>query len=151
MKTIGGGLALATLTAFAFAQTAERRVYAASPELRRDLEAHDFDVGQVEGVVNGIVQGIASGDLGPILDRTAPNVRVTDGVANRVIPKTQLGAFGDRLLKTATLERAVMDESQVIVRGDEIGLAGGEIWVAQSCAAPDCSEKKSSIVTINLP
>ena len=152
IRTLAASLAFTLAScALAAAQTAERRDYAASPTLRRDLEARDFDVAQVEGVVNGIARSAASGDPAPILELTAPQVRVTEGASNTVVPREQLRTVAEKLLKAAQLREAVMDESRMIVRGDEVGLAGGEFWIAQTCADAACSKKNSAIVTINLP
>ncbi len=146
------GLAAVLLTASsASAQNAERRTYVLSGELRRDLDAHQFDAAQYEGTVNGIAAGLASGDLARVLDRATPTIRVTDGGRNTVVAKDRLGVLGDKLLKSAGLRDDVMDDSQTIVRGDEIGLARGTFWISQACVDQACTQKKILLVTINLP
>ncbi|KMO40875.1 hypothetical protein VQ02_06760 [Methylobacterium variabile] len=135
----------------ASAQNAERRTYVLSGELRRDLDAHQFDAAQYEGAVTGIAEGLASGDLARVLDRATPTIRVTDGDRNTIVAKDRLGALGDKLLKSAGLRDDVMDDSQTIVRGDEIGLARGIFWISQACLDQACTQKKISLVTINLP
>lgn len=135
----------------ALAQTAERRAYTMSPDMRRDLEARQFDSGQIEGVVNGVAQGLANGDLKPILDNAAPKIRITAGKTNTVVKKEKLASFKDRLLKDSSLQKDVTDENQFILKGDEVGLARGTFWIDVQCLDDACSKKKSTIATINLP
>jgi hypothetical protein len=158
-STVGGLIAAilpAVLSAsmsvsLAYGQNAERRTYVLSADLRRDLDAHQFDAQEYEGTVNGIAEGLASGNLAQVLDRAGPMIRVTEGARNTIIAKGQLGALGAKLMKTAGLRDDVMDDSQTIVRGDEIGLARGTFWINQACLDSACTEKKISLVTINLP
>lgn len=135
----------------ALAQLAERRVYTMSAGMRHDLEARQFDAGQIEGIVNGVALGLSSGDLKPILDNAAPTLRVTSGTANTVMKKEKLAAFKSRLLKDPAFGRDVADEEQFILKGDEVGLARGAIWIDAQCLDDDCTKKKSVIVTLNLP
>ena len=152
MRRLVLALAFAALgTQSGSAQLAERRAYTMSDGMRHDLEAHQFDSGQVESIVNGVASGLADGDLKPILDNAAPNLRVTTGNTNAVIKKEKLSAFKDRLLKDPSLRRDVTNEAQFILRGDEVGLAGGAIWIDAQCLDDDCTKKKSAIVTLNLP
>jgi hypothetical protein len=137
--------------AAALAQTAERRLYTMSPEMRRDLEARQFDSGQVEQVVNGVAQGLATGDLKSILDNAGPTIRVTAGKTNTVVKKEKLASFKERLLKDPALRKDVTDEEQFILKGDEVGLARGAFWIDVQCLDDACSKKKSTIATINLP
>lgn len=133
------------------AQTAERRLYTMSSAMKQDLEARQFDSGQVEQVVNSVAAGLASGDLKPILDKAAPTLRITAGATNTTGSKDRLASYKARLLKDPSLRRDVVDEDQFILKGDEVGLARGTIWIDAQCLDDACSKKKSSIVTINLP
>ena len=152
MRRLVLALAFAALsTQASLAQLAERRAYTMSDTMRRDLEAHQFDSGQVESIVNGVASGLADGDLKPILDHAAPNLRITTGKTNAVVKKEKLAAFKDRLLKDPSLRRDVTDEKQFILRGDEVGLAQGTIWIDAQCLDDDCTKKKSEVVTLNLP
>ncbi len=150
-RLAAASLLLVLAAAGAAAQTAVRQTYTVSPGLRQDLEAHRFDAAQFEGAVNGIATGLASGDLGPIVDQAGPDLRITDGAVNKVVPKTELGDLGRKLLKSPHLREDVTDDSQVIVRGDEIGLARGAFWLDQACLDTACTQKKTALVTINLP
>ncbi|MFB0493658.1 hypothetical protein ABIE45_006314 [Methylobacterium sp. OAE515] len=145
------GLAMLQPVLSAKAQDVERRNYVLSSDLRRDLDAHQFDVGQYEGTVNGIAEGLASGNLAQVLDRALPTIRVTDEGKNTLIAKGKLGALGQKLLNVPGLHDDVMDDQQTIVRGDEIGLARGTFWISQACVDQACTQKKISLVTINLP
>lgn len=142
-------LVLSGLTG-ASAQMAERRAYTMSAGMRQNLELHQFDPGQIEGVVNGVALGLASGDLQPILDNAAPTLRVTSGTTNEIVQKDKLASFKDRLLKDEALRRDILDEGQFIVKGDEVALARGAIWIDVQCLDDDCTKKKSAIVTFNL-
>ena len=148
--TLGLSLLAASVTSGS-PQTAERRLYAVSPSLKQDLDAHQFDAQGFEGAVNAIATGLASGDLAPILAQSAPTLRVTEGRTNKVVAKDQLGAFGTKLLKTPHLREDVTNDDQVIVRGDEVGLARGSFWLDQQCLDAACTQKKTVLVTINLP
>lgn len=135
----------------ALAQTAQRQLYKMSPSLQQDLEAHQLDRAQVEGVVNAIAQGLAANDLAPILDQAAENLRVTDGSKNVAIKKEQLAQYQKKLLSVPDLGKSITDDDEVIIRGNEVGLARGTFWIAQTCLDDACSKKKSALVTINLP
>jgi hypothetical protein len=135
----------------ALAQTAQRQLYKISPGLQQDLEAHQLDSGQVESVVNAIAQGLAAGDIAPILDQATSDLRITDGSTNVVIKKEQLAQYQKKLLSVPDLGKSIIDDDQVIIKGNEVGLARGTFWIAQKCLDDACSKKKSALVTINLP
>ena len=61
-----------------------------------------------------------------------------------VAPRTALSPLTSKL---SALEQNV----QGVVRGDEIGLARGIFWISQACLDQACTQKKISLVTINLP
>lgn len=127
----------------ALAQTARQQLYKMSPGLQQDLKAHQLDSAQIEDVVNAIAQGLAANDLAPILDQATANLRVTDGSKNVEIKKEQLAQYQKKLLSVPDLGKSVTDDDEVIIKGNEVGLARGTFWIAQTCLDDDCSKKKA--------
>ena len=136
----------------ACAQNVQRQQsYVMSDEMRHDLDERQFDSARVERIVNGISEAASAEDLGPILDASAANIRITDASMNKVVDKKDLAAFKSRLFADGHLAAAVADESRFILRSESIGVAGGEFWLSEDCLDAECVKKKTQIVTINLP
>ena len=144
------GLALG-LTQAASAQNVERQRYVMSANMHHELDGRDFDSARVEQIVNGISQALDAKSLAPILEASSPEIRITENGMNKVVKKEQLASFKDRLFKDPALRGAIADESQFILKSDSIGLARGAFWIDEQCLNDACDQKKTSIVTINLP
>ncbi len=144
-------MAASMVGAGALAQTVERQTYVMSAKMHHDLDARQFDSHRIEQIVGGVAQALNTKSLGPILDMSAPEIRITDGNVNKVVKKQQLAAFKARLFADATLKSDVTDESQFTLKSDEVGLARGTIWIKEECLDDSCSQKKTSIITINIP
>lgn len=139
------------MTQVASAQNVERQKYVMSASMHHELDARDFNSGRIEEIVSGISQALTAKDLGPILNASSPEVRITENGMNKVVKKEQLASFQDRLFKDPALRSAVSDESQFILKSDSIGLARGTFWINEQCLNDACDQKKTLIVTINLP
>ena len=142
---------LEATTAPSLAQQVERRAFTIGSALKRDLDAHQLDSAQIEDVADGVVEGISTGNAMAIIDHAGADVRVTAGDTNKVVGKSELTDYVKRLLAAPRLREDVLDNDEVVIKDDEVGLARGTFWIRQSCVYSACRKKKSSIVTINLP
>ncbi len=144
------GLALG-MTQIASAQNVERQNYVMSASMHQELDRREFNSGRIEQIVNGISQALNGKSLAPILDASSPQVRITQNGVNKVVKKEQLARYKDLLFKNPALRSAIADESQFILKSDSIGLARGTFWINEQCLNVACDQKKTSIITINLP
>ena len=135
----------------AAAQNVQRQAYVMSPAMHHDLDEHQFDSAKVEQIVNGISNALTSDSLGGILEASSADLRITEKGSNKVVKKADLARYKDALLHNAALRDNLADESQFILRGDSVGLGGGAFWISEECLDEKCDQKKTRIVTINLP
>jgi hypothetical protein len=142
--------ALAFFTAAA-AQNVQRQSYVMSEAMHQELDKRSFDSKRVEAVVNGISDALASKNIQPILDQSSAEIRITGKGTNRLVGKTEAAALAKTLFDDAALAGSVTDESQFILRSEAVGLGGGVFWISEDCLDVKCDQKKTHIVTINLP
>ena len=135
----------------AAAQNVQRQSYVMSETMHHDLDDRQFDSARVEEIVNGISNAMTSESLGGIIDAASPEIRITDKGSNKVVKKADLAKYKDALLHNGALRATLADESQFILRADSVGLGGGTFWISEECLDEKCAQKKTRIVTINLP
>jgi hypothetical protein len=132
-------------------QNVQRRGYVMTEAMHREIDNRQFDSSRVESIVAGISDALTSKDMGPILDAASDEIRITDQSSNRIVKKQDLLALKSRLFNDPEMMKAVSDESRFILRSESIGINGGEFWISEDCLDTKCDQKKTQIVTINLP
>ena len=134
-----------------FGQNVQRQSYTMSGAMHEELDKRQFDSARIEQIVGGLSDAFLSSDVGPIIEASSAEVRITEKGLNKVMEKKDIALFKSRLLGDPTLAAAMADESRFILRSEGIGINGGEFWISEDCVDPQCTQKKTQIITINLP
>ena len=151
LTSVAFAVAYAPTAGDGFGQNVQRQSYTMSSAMHQELDQRQFDSGRIEQIVVGLNDAFQSGDLGPIIDASSAEVRITDKGLNKVMEKKDIALFKSRILGDPSSASGIVDENRFILRSEAIGINGGEFWVSEECVDAECTKKKTHIITINLP